>query len=183
MSCSRPSILPGHLKASLWLIVILLVLLAAQKSFAQDKDHDGEKTFADWYTPLVFDVENTGAHYRAPEFPPFAQLPIIRPLPDPFQFRDGFHDPGFPSWERRRNEIKAGVEAFEIGPKPDCSDCTITSTYTPPATGSNSGSLAVVVTRNGKSLTLTSGISHSAGHGQRPVSGADPDGDRLFRFR
>src|SRR5688572_2105563 len=109
--------------------------------------------------PLVYDVENTGARYPAPVFPSFDQLPIIRPLPDPFVFFDGRRNTSFASWERRRNEIKASIENHEIGPKPDCSDCTITASYTPPATGSTAkGVLTVVVTRNGKSLTLTSGV-------------------------
>ena len=90
--------------------------------------------------PLVFKVENTGAHFPAPYFPDFGQLPIVRPLPDPFAFfpagpRDifGRRDGSFGSWERRRNEIKAAIEKYEIGPKPDCSDCTVTASYTPPA--------------------------------------------------
>jgi len=127
--------------------------------------------------PLVFDVENTGAHYPAPYFPAFGHLPIIRPLPDPFvSFPKGPHDfirhrdTSFAGWERRRNEIKAAIEKYEIGPKPDCSDCTITAAYTPAAAGSNAkGVLQVVVTRNGKSLTLTSGVFVPAGMGSSPL--------------
>src|SRR5690349_6945934 len=68
--------------------------------------------------PLVYDVENTGANYPAPVFPSFEQLPIIRPLPDPFRFyNSGRHEPDrdtrFSSWERRRNEIKAAIEKYE----------------------------------------------------------------------
>lgn len=127
--------------------------------------------------PLVFNVENTGAHYPAPVFPTFGRLPIIRPLPDPFVFfpqgpRDepGRRDSSFASWERRRNQIKAAIEKYEIGPKPDCSDCTITASYAPPAAGSTAkGVLTVVVTRNGKSLTLTSGVYIPTGTGGNPV--------------
>jgi hypothetical protein len=126
--------------------------------------------------PTVYSVENTGAHFPAPVFPTFDQLPIIRPLPDPFVFfddgrrgDDGRRDTSFESWERRRNEIKAAIEKYEIGPKPDCSDCTITASYTPPAAGSNTGSLQVVVTRKGKSLTLTSRVYIPSG-----ASGAVP---------
>src|SRR5688572_19277012 len=116
-----------------------------------DRDRDGS-----WHRdpPLVYDTENTGARYPAPDFPSFEQLPIIRPLTDPFSFfRNGRHDPDrdtrFSSWERRRNEIKAAVEKYEIGPKPDCSDCTITATYVPPAAGVEGarGTLTVVGTR------------------------------------
>jgi hypothetical protein len=128
--------------------------------------------------PLVYDVENTGARFPAPVFPSLEQLPIVRPLPDPFVFfeqgrhgDDGRRDTSFANWERRRNEIKASIEKYEIGPKPDCSDCTITASYAPPATGSSTGrgTLTVVVTRNGKSLTLTSGVYIPTGAGSNPV--------------
>jgi (4-O-methyl)-D-glucuronate---lignin esterase len=126
--------------------------------------------------PLVYDVENTGAGYAAPVFPSFEQLPIIRPLTDPFRFFSTGagapdRDTRFSSWERRRNEIKAAIEKYEIGPKPDCSDCTITATYAPPAAGAPAnakGTLSVVVTRNGNSLTLTSGVFLPTGMGSGP---------------
>lgn len=141
------------LSLMLALILALFVSVAAPKAFAQ------EETFGDSSTPLVYSVENTGAKYAAPVFPAFGQLPIIRPLPDPFRSVDGRRRPWFNDWERRRNQIKAAIETYEIGPKPDCSDCTITANYVPPAPGSTArGTLTVVVTRNGKSLTLTSGI-------------------------
>jgi len=125
--------------------------------------------------PLVYDVENTGARFAAPAFPSFEQLPIIRPLTDPFAFYGkGRHEPRrdthFSSWERRRNEIKAAVETYEIGAKPDCSDCTITANYVPapPETPNAKGTLTVVVTRNGNSLTLTSGVFIPTGVGEGP---------------
>jgi hypothetical protein len=129
--------------------------------------------------PLVYDIENTGAHYPAPTFPSFDQLPIIRPLPDPFEFfnkarHDDDRDTRFRSWERRRNEIKAAIEQYEIGPKPDCSDCTITANYVPAATEGAKGVLTVVVTRNGKSLTLTSGVYIPTGMGDGPFPALIP---------
>jgi hypothetical protein len=139
---------------------------------------DGDHTqFHHRQPPLVYDVENTGARYPAPHFPSFEQFPIVRPLPDPFSFFDAGHhadenrrDTSFASWERRRNEIRASIEKYEIGPKPDCSDCTITASYAPPAAGSAAnGVLTVVVTRNGKSLTLTSGVYIPPGMGDRPL--------------
>jgi hypothetical protein len=152
------------IKASLSLMLLPFVSTAAP-AFAQ------ENTSGDSTLPLVYNVENTGANFAAPTFPDFAQLPIIRPLPDPFLFANGTRDTSFSNWEQRRNEIKAAVEKYEIGPKPDCHDCTITSTYTPPAAGSNTGSLQVVVTRNGKSLTLNERvyIPSGAGNGPFPV--------------
>jgi hypothetical protein len=126
-----------------------------------------EKTFGDPYISLVYSVENTGAHYPAPVFPDFAHLPIIRPLPDPFRSSNGWRDTSFQSWEQRRNEIKAAIEKYEIGPKPDCSDCTITASYTPPAS-TGKGTLTVNVTRNGKTLTLASGVYIPSGMGSGP---------------
>ena len=164
------------------MLLLLLVPAATLGAFAQDKNQDREHTFGASLTPLVYQVENTGAHYRAPSFPPFAQLPIIRPLPDPFQFRDGWRDASFSNWEQRRNEIKAGIETYEIGPKPDCSDCTITSMYTPPVAGSSIGSLTVTVTRQGKSLTLTSGIYIPTGMGSGPFPAVIPMEIASFSF-
>lgn len=151
------------IKTSLWLTILLLVPAAVSGTWAE------ENTTGDSTTPLVYKVENTGAKYAAPVFPGFAHLPIIRPLPDPFRFLDGTRDSSFSSWERRRNEIKAAIEKYEIGPKPDCSDCKITASYTPPAAGSTAnGVLKVVVTRNEKTLTLTSNVYIPQGVGRGP---------------
>jgi hypothetical protein len=117
-----------------------------------------EQTSGDSRIPLVYKVENTGAKDPKPTFPSFDKLPIIRPLPDPFVMANGKRDTSFANWEMRRNQIKAAIEKYEIGPKPDCSDCKITANYVPPAEGSAKGTLTVVVTRNGKSLTLTDGV-------------------------
>jgi hypothetical protein len=148
--------------------LLLMAAAGAPSAFAQ------EKTWGDSSTPLVYNVENTGANYPAPNFPSFAQLPIIRPLPDAFRFAEGYRDTSFQSWERRRNEIMAAVEKYELGPVPDCHDCTITSSYTPPASGSSTGSLTVNVTRNGKTLTLTSGVYIPQGMGSGPFPALIP---------
>lgn len=166
----------GCAKTALALMLTLLAWTATPKAFAQ------ERTFGDAFTPLVFNVENTGAYFQAPDFPSFAQLPIVRPLPDPFQFDDGFRRPGFNDWERRRNEIKAAVETYEIGVKPDCHDCTITANYVPPAAGSSTGTLTVNVTRNGKTLTLTSGIYIPQGMGNGPFPALIPMEIASFGF-
>jgi len=149
-------------KVSLSLMIALFVSAISLGAFAQ------LNMSADSSIPVVYSAENTGANYAAPVFPSFAQLPIIRPLTDPFRFADGTRDTSFANWEHRRNEIKAAIEKYEIGPKPDCSDCTITATYTPPAAGSNAGSLQVVVTRNGKSLTLKERVYIPQGMGSGP---------------
>lgn len=178
LMCIAPVWLRRTAIASLSLMLALLVSATASKTFAQEWN----KNFADSFTPLVYHVENTGEHFPAPNFPPFAQLPIIRPLPDPFQFAGGWRDPGFTSWERRRNEIKAGIETYVIGPKPDCSDCTITANYVPPPAGSSIGSLTVEVTRNGKMLTLTSGIYIPQGMGNGPFPALIPMEIASFGF-
>lgn len=155
-----------RLKISL-LLGLLLFATMARRGFGQ------ENTSKDSATPLVYSVENTGAKHAAPTFPTFDQLPIIHPLPDPFRFANGKRDTSLASWERRRNEIKAAIEKYEIGPKPDCSDCSITASYVPPSPEAQDakGVLTVVVTRKGKSLTLTSGVyvPHDQGSGPFPA--------------
>jgi len=150
-------------KASVAVTLLLLVSAAAPKAVAQ------EKTWGDSGTPLVYNVENTGANTPAPIFADFAHLPIIRPLPDAFRFANGVRDESFQSWERRRNEMIDAIEKYEIGPKPDCHDCTITASYTPPASGKNTGTLTVNITRNGKMMTLTSGVYIPSGSGPFPA--------------
>jgi hypothetical protein len=158
-----------------WLGAAACAALFMVSAAAKQQDCGSHEQCENRKPPLVFSVENTGARYRVPDFPGFAELPIIRPLPDPFvsfartpgedQSR---RDTAFPSWERRRNEIKAAIEKYEIGPKPDCSDCTMTASYTPPAAGSNTGALTVVVTRNGKSVTLNERVYIPQGMGNGP---------------
>jgi hypothetical protein len=132
----------GLIKASFSLTLLLFVSVAVPVASAQ------LSTFGDSTVPVVYS-ENTGASLAAHTFPSFAQLPIIRPLPDPFLFANGTRE----SWERRRNEIKASIEKYEIGPKPDCHDCTIECYVCAGGSASLSGKLTVTVTRNGKSLT------------------------------
>src|SRR5690348_9807484 len=116
--CSHPSGTPRYV-----VLMLLLVSLTATGALAQ-LNTSNSGTY-----PLVYSLENTGASFPAPVFPDFAHAPIIRTLPDPFVFfSDGRRDTSFASWEERRNEIKAAMEHYELGPKPDCSDCTITAT-------------------------------------------------------
>lgn len=121
--------------------------------------------------PLVYDVENTGAHYPAPDFPEFDRLPIVRALPDPFRFFDGTRSTSFASWERRRNEVRSSIEAWEIGPRPDASDLRISAVYNPPQAADTAGRLIVTIERpsNGKTLTLSSKVWLPEGEGPFPV--------------
>src|SRR6266508_639561 len=111
--------------------------------------------------PLVYDQENTGASFPAPVLLPYAQLPFLRVLPDPFLFLDGTRDTSFANWERRRNEIKAMIEKWDIGPKPTKSDLIINAVYTPGPVGT----LTVDVTRlsNGRTLRITAPIALPTG--------------------
>lgn len=165
-------------RSLLGLMLLLLVRAGIPPASAQDT----ERTFGDSYIPLVYPVRDTGAYYRTPEFPSLAQLPIVRPLPDPFRFADGGRDDSFLSWERHRAAIMAAIEKYEIGPVPDCSDCTITANYAPPSTSGGSGTLTVNVTRNGKTITLTSGVYIPQGMGSGPYPALIPMEISSFNF-
>ena len=69
--------------------------------------------------PLVFDKENTASSYSAPEMPGINELPVVETLPDPFLFSNGKHKvEKYSQWERRRAEIMAELQNYEIGWKP-----------------------------------------------------------------
>jgi Glucuronyl esterase, fungi len=136
-------------KISFWVVLLLFNSLGATMALAQEP-------------PLVYDKENTGANFPQPILLPYDQLPFIRPLPDPFAWADGSgRDTSFANWERRRNEIKAMIEKWDIGPKPTNSDLIINAAYTP----GSPGTLVVDVTRlsNGTTLRLTSTIALPSG--------------------
>ena len=154
----KSAVLSPAFSQKIFLVAFLLLNVLIVDSFAQTKP------------PLVYDVENTGGNYAKPIFPSFDQLPVIRPLPDPFEWYDGSgRDTTFATWEHHRNEIMAAIEKYEIGPKPDSSGLTINASYTP--TDSNNGELTVIVTRkkNGRSLKLTSHIHFPSGKGPFPA--------------
>ena len=109
--------------------------------------------------PLAYNVENTGASYPAPVLPDFAHAPIVRPLPDPFTFFSGTRDTSWGAFEQHRNEWMYAMQQNEIGVKPDCRDCTITTSFAYTAGAATPrGTLTINVTRNGKTLTFTSAI-------------------------
>lgn len=118
--------------------------------------------------PLVYPVENTGSGFSSPPLLPLSQLPVIQPLTDPFLWADGSgRTTNFADWEQRRNEIRAKIEHYEIGRKP-ARPSDITATWIPGATPT-SGTLRVVVTVNGQSLTLNSAVSLPTGSGPFPA--------------
>ena len=112
--------------------------------------------------PFVYGAENTGAGFAKPVLPSLNELPAIAPLTDPFAWSDGSgRSVDFKDWERRRNEIGAEIQHYEIGEKPSRPD-TITATYV-------DGLLTVNVTENGQTLTITSKIILPEGTGPFPA--------------
>lgn len=117
--------------------------------------------------PLVYSVENTGVKFKAPPLLTPANLPVIDPLTDPFMQSDGKkRSTRFADWEKRRNEIGAEFQQYEIGTKP-ARPINITATYvdsTPTA-----GKLIVNITVNGKTISLTSQVVLPSGTGPFPA--------------
>ena len=75
-------------------------------------------------------------------------------LPDPFAMHSGTRIAAKSDWTCRRAEIKADIEKYEIGPKPDASTATVKATLS----GSN---LSVAVTTTSGSITLKSAVTGS----------------------
>ena len=114
--------------------------------------------------PLVYTKENMGSTFAPPPLLPLNQLPVVDPLPDSFMWANGKgRSTKFSDWERRRNEIKAEIEHYEIGIKPNRPE-NITASYS-----SSDSTLKVDVTVNGKTLTLTSKIVLPSGSGPFPA--------------
>jgi len=112
--------------------------------------------------PLVYDVENTGANCTPPPLPAFADLPVINPLTDPFEWSDrSGRSTRFEDWQCRRAEIKAEIEHYEIGKKP-VRPGDITASYT-------GDTLTVNVTVNGNTLQLISAVTLPSGDGPFPA--------------
>lgn len=112
--------------------------------------------------PLVYGVENTGGNMINSTLPALADLPNILPLTDPFEWSDGSgRSTQFDDWKRRRAEIKAEIEHYEIGTKPKRPEA-ITATY-------EDGLLTVNITENGATLILTSRITLPEGAGPFPA--------------
>ena len=88
-------------------IFLIAFILTASTSAAQD-------------VPFVYDVEHTGAKFAKPWLPGVDELPIERPLPDPFEWSDRKgRSTNIKDWSRRRAEIKAEIEHYGTGEKPD----------------------------------------------------------------
>ncbi len=112
--------------------------------------------------PLVYSVENSGADFPVPVLLGIDDLPVIKPLTDPFIWSDGSgRVTDFNEWSRRRAEIKAEIERYEIGTKPPRAE-KITASY-------DNGTLTVNVSANGETLTLTAAVSLPEGNGPFPA--------------
>ena len=94
--------------------------------------------------------------------PTVNELPTIEELPDPFEWSDGRgRIENLSDWRYRRNDIKAEIEHYEIGLKPDRPD-SITASYI-------DDTLKVYITVNGETLTLTSAVTLPEGDGSFPA--------------
>lgn len=111
--------------------------------------------------PLVYSTESSVSPF---EFflPSLEELPVIEKLPDPFAWSDGSgRSTHFGDWARRRMEIGAEIQHYEIGKKPERPD-TITADY-------QNDTLRVQITVNGETLTLTSHVILPQGEGPFPA--------------
>jgi hypothetical protein len=112
--------------------------------------------------PFVYEHENRNENFTKTVLPAFDQLPVVEKLTDPFAWSDGSgRSTDFKDWSRRRNEIAAEIQHYEIGPKPSRPD-SITANF-------ENDTLTVNVTVNGKTLTLKSGIILPNGDGPFPA--------------
>lgn len=116
---------------------------------------------SDTIPPLVYSVEESGAHYPLPPLPAVSALKSIKPLPDPLQFSDGSgRATEFEDWARRRWEISNEIQRYEIGTKPTMKEGEVSATM-------SGNTLTVNVTVNGKKLTLTANITYPS-NGKAP---------------
>lgn len=109
--------------------------------------------------PRVYSVENTGAQYAAPIFPPFESLPVIHDLPS--ILKEGEND--FASWSKRRAEIAHQIQYYEIGEKPAVSKEQVKASM-------KGDTLCVDVTVGTNTIHLTSVITYpSTGKAPYPL--------------
>lgn len=156
------------------LLATAIVAISSSKNIkAQDADVSSP--------PSVYSVEHTGEKFELPKLPELNDLPVVSPLTDPFMWSSGKgRVDKFAEWSRRRAEIKAEIEHYEIGQKPGRPE-KISATY-------EGGVLTVVVKVNEESLTLRARVSLPKGDGPFPAvigigrgTGSLPPG--LFRDR
>lgn len=131
------------MKVRLYIIINYLTLILVAATFT---DHLYSQEI-----PWVYDTENRDAGIAKPVLPDFDQLQHIELLTDPFACSDGSgRSTRFEDWCRRRAEIGAEIQHYEIGPKPERPD-SITAEYT-------NDTLTVRITVNGETLGKTSHV-------------------------
>lgn len=102
--------------------------------------------------PLVFDKENTGRY--AKRVTPYEQLVPQQSLRNPLMWSNGKGlVKNLKQWEKRRNEISASIQAYEIGRKPTVEKSQVKARM-------SGDTLLVDVTVNGQTLTLSSTIRY-----------------------
>lgn len=112
--------------------------------------------------PLVYERENTGKRFPKPVLPSFHELPTVRPLTDPFEWSDGTgRSTLFSDWSQRRAQIKAEIEHYGIGTKPDRPE-HISAHYA-------DKTLTVTVKVGDNALVLTAPITLPDGAGPHPA--------------
>lgn len=112
--------------------------------------------------PLVFDRENTASEYEVPEMPSIGELPVIRTLPDPLTLTNGKKVKKYSQWEKRRAEILAQLQHYEVGFKPHTPSDAIQAQM-------KGDTLIVNISANGETLTLSSLITYPEGDGPFPA--------------
>ncbi len=114
--------------------------------------------------PLVYDVENTSAGMPLPPLPTADETPSVPMLPDPFEWSDGSGRVSrFSEWSRRRGEIKAELEHYELGTKPPRPE-NLTATWSP-----SDSTLTVTMVRGADTVVLQSKVVMPQGAGPHPV--------------
>ncbi len=112
--------------------------------------------------PLVYTAENSSEKIGEPVTLKYEDLEEIEPLTDPFAWSDGSgRSTKFKDWSKRRAEIGAEIQHFEIGIKPPKPD-TIQAQF-------DGDTLRVSITKNGETLTLVSAIILPEGEGPFPA--------------
>lgn len=112
--------------------------------------------------PLVFDCENTAAQYEVAEMPALDELPVVQTLPDPLAFEDGKKVKKYSQWERRRAEILAQLQHYEVGFKPQTPKDAVSARM-------SGDTLIVDVAANGEVLTIRSIVTYPEGEGPFPA--------------
>lgn len=112
--------------------------------------------------PLVFDTENTASEYAVPDMLPFDELPMVETLPDPLTFADGKKVRKYAQWEKRRAEILAQLQHYEVGYKPEVPQRAVKARMA-------GDTLLVDITVNDETLTIRSLITYPEGEGPFPA--------------